>query len=120
VSPVSQIWKIKTSAASIAAALVLLAAPIARADDIVPLSVALKDHHFAPAEIEAPANKKIVLEVSNQDSTPAELESKALRVEKVVAGGGKISVQIRGLAPGRYRFFDDYHEDTAEGFLVVK
>ena len=116
----SQIWKVKASAASIAAALVLLAAPIAHADDVAPLSVTLKGHHFAPTEIEAPANKKIVLEVSNQDSTPAELESKALRVEKVVAGGGKISVQIRGLAPGRYRFFDDYHEDTAEGFLVVK
>jgi hypothetical protein len=110
-------WKVK---ASIAAALVLLPAPIAHADDVVPLSLALKDHHFAPTEIDAPANKKIVLELSNQDSTPAEFESKTLRVEKVVAGGGKISIQIRALAPGRYRFFDDYHEDTTEGFLVVK
>jgi hypothetical protein len=41
-------------------------------------------------------------------------------VEKVVPGGGKISVQIRPLGPGRYRFSDDYHEDTTEGFLIVK
>ena len=41
-------------------------------------------------------------------------------VEKVVAGGRKINLQIRPLTPGRYRFFDDYHEDTTEGFLVVK
>ena len=33
---------------------------------------------------------------------------------------GKIAVQIRPLGPGRYRFFDDYHEDTTEGFLIVK
>ncbi|HEX9169621.1 MAG TPA: cupredoxin domain-containing protein, partial [Roseiarcus sp.] len=54
------------------------------------------------------------------DSTPSEFESKTLRVEKVVPSGGKISVQIRPLGPGRYRFFDDYHEDTTEGFLIVK
>jgi hypothetical protein len=43
-----------------------------------------------------------------------------LRVEKVVPGGGKITVQVRALAPGRYRFFDDYHESTTEGFLVTQ
>jgi hypothetical protein len=43
-----------------------------------------------------------------------------LRVEKVVAGGGTITVQIRPLGAGRYRFFDDYHEDTTEGFLTVQ
>jgi len=24
------------------------------------------------------------------------------------------------LAPGRYRFFDDFNEDTTEGFLTAK
>jgi Cupredoxin-like domain len=42
--------------------------------------------------------------VINQDSTPWEFERKTLRVEKVVAGGAKISVQIRALTPGRHRF----------------
>ena len=41
-------------------------------------------------------------------------------VEKVVTGGGSISVRVRALPPGRYRFFDDYHEATTVGFLVVK
>ena len=66
------------------------------------------------------AGIKRVIELTNQDSTPSEFESKTLRVEKVVAGGGKVTLQIRALTPGRYRFFDDYHEDTTEGFLVVK
>ena len=97
-----------------------LGAPLAVADDAARVSVTLKDHKFSPAELTAPAGKPVVIELENQDKTPAEFESKALRVEKVVPGGGKINVQVRALAPGRYRFFDDYHESTTEGFLVVK
>ena len=97
-----------------------IGAPLALADESARVSVTLKDHKFSPAEPTAPAGKPIVIEVENQDKTPAEFESKALRVEKVVPGGGKITVQVRALAPGRYRFFDDYHESTTEGFIVVK
>jgi hypothetical protein len=93
---------------------------VAVADDAARVSVTLKDHRFSPAEPTAPAGKPIIIDVSNLDSTPSEFESKTLRVEKVVPGGGKIAVQIRPLGPGRYRFFDDYHEDTTEGFLIIK
>jgi hypothetical protein len=92
----------------------------ARAEDSATVRVSLKDHHFVPAEPTAPAGKPIVIEVTNLDGTPSEFESKTLRVEKVVAGGRKITLRIRPLTPGRYRFFDDYHEDTTEGFLVVQ
>jgi hypothetical protein len=94
--------------------------PIAVADDTAKVSLTLNDHHFLPAEPTAPAGKPIFIEITNLDSTPSEFESKTLRVEKVVPGGGKVTLQVRPLAPGRYRFFDDYHEDTTEGFLVVK
>ncbi len=95
-------------------------APLAVADEATKISVTLKDHKFSPPEPTAPAGKPIVIEVENQDKTPAEFESKALRVEKVVPGGGKISVKVRALPAGRYRFFDDYHESTTEGFLVTQ
>src|ERR1700754_1008721 len=95
-------------------------APLAVAEDAARVSVTLKDHRFSPAEPTAPAGKPIIIDVSNLDATPSEFESKTLRVEKVVPGGGKIAVQIRPLSAGRYRFFDDYHEDTTEGFLIVK
>ena len=97
-----------------------MGAPLAVADESAKVSVTLKDHKFSPAELTAPAGKPVVIELENQDKTPAEFESKPLRVEKVVPGGGKITVQVRALAPGRYRFFDDYHESTTEGFIVVK
>jgi hypothetical protein len=95
-------------------------ARLAAADEPTRIDLTLKDHKFAPAEPTAPAGKPIVIEVSNLDSTPSEFESKTLRVEKVVPAGGKASVRVRPLKAGRYRFYDDYHEDTTEGFLVVK
>jgi plastocyanin len=104
----------------LAAAASVAWAPIARAEDAATVRLSLKDHRFQPAEARAPAGKPITIVISNLDPTPAEFESKTLRVEKVVAGGGTITVQIRPLAAGRYRFFDDYHEDTTEGFLNVQ
>ena len=84
------------------------------------LSLSIKDHRFSPAEIRAPANTAITLTVKNLDNTPEEFESKPLRVEKVIAGGGETTVHIHPLGPGKYRFFGDYHEATADGFLIVE
>lgn len=92
----------------------------ASADDAFLVKVELKDHKFIPAEPTAPANKPIRIELTNRDATPSEFESKTLRVEKVVAAGGVVTILIRPLTSGRYRFFDDYHEDTTEGFLNVQ
>ena len=97
----------------------LSALPAARAEDAVTVTVSMKDHRFQPAELHAPAGKPIVIVVKNLDSAPAEFESNMLRVEKVVTGGGTITLRIRPLDPGRYRFFDDFHPET-EGYLVVK
>jgi len=105
---------------ALAIGLLAAAAPFARAEEGATVRLSIKDHRFQPTEPRAPAGKPITIEIRNLDPTPAEFESKTLRVEKVVAGGGAITVQIRPLAAGRYRFFDDYHEDTTEGFLVVQ
>jgi plastocyanin len=97
----------------------LSASPAAQAEDSVTVNISIKDHRFQPAELQAPAGKPIVIVVKNLDSTPAEFESNMLRVEKVVTGGGTITLRIRPLDPGRYRFFDDFHQET-QGYLVVK
>ena len=93
--------------------------PVLKAEDAVTLNIAMKDHKFQPAELHAPAGKPIMIVVKNLDPAPAEFESNMLRVEKVVTGGGTITMRIRPLDPGRYRFFDDFHPST-EGYLVVK
>jgi plastocyanin len=94
--------------------------PGARAEDAATVKLTIKNHKFQPAEAHAPAGRPITIEVNNLDSTPAEFESKTLRVEKVIAGGSAATIQVRALAAGRYRFFDDYHEDTTQGVLVVE
>ena len=93
--------------------------PMARAEDTVTLSISLKDHRFQPAEPHVPAGKPLTIILKNLDPAPAEFESNMLRVEKVVTGGGTITIRIRPLEPGRYRFFDDFHPET-QGYLVVK
>ena len=97
----------------------LLMMPMARAEDAVTVNISIKDHRFQPAELHAPAGKPIVIILKNFDPAPAEFESHMLRVEKVVTGGGTVTMRIRPLAPGRYRFFDDFHPET-EGYLVVQ
>jgi hypothetical protein len=92
----------------------------ADAQDAVAARTSIKDHRFAPAEIRVPANAPITLVIRNLDPTPEEFESKTLRVEKIVAGKSEITIRLRPLAPGRYRFYGDFNEATAEGAIVAE
>ncbi len=80
----------------------------------------IQEHRFQPAELTVPAGKKIKLTIDNRDATPEEFESHALNREKVVAGKSSISLFIGPLDPGRYPFFGEFNETTAQGVLVVK
>ena len=107
------------------AALVLTAALIgvgaigARAQDSAAVTITIKNHRFQPAEVSAPANKPLTLTVRNLDATPMEFESVTLLVEKVVTGNGQGTIRLRALAPGRYKFFDDFNP-SATGVLNVQ
>ena len=83
------------------------------------VTISVKNHRFQPAEIYAPAKVPIELHVKNLDATPMEFESVSLRVEKVVTGNGQGTIRLRPLEPGRYNFFDDFHQET-NGVLVVR
>jgi len=92
----------------------------ALAQGAVEIALSVKNHRFDPAELEAPANRPIVLRIKNLDPTPMEFESESLRVEKVFSGNSEGIVNIRPQKPGRYEFFDDFHESTTKGVLVIK
>lgn len=83
-------------------------------------TLVIKDHRFQPAELTVPAGKKIKLTVENQDPTPEEFESHPLNREKVIAGNGKATIYIGPLEPGRYPFFGEFNEATAQGIIVAK
>lgn len=98
--------------------LILLLQPLgALAADYV---VIIKNHKFQPAEITVPAGTKIKLIVDNQDATPEEFESHELNREKIIAGNSKATIFIGPLAPGRYPFFGEFNEATAQGVIIVK
>ena len=91
----------------------------ANAQQSASVAISVKDHHFQPSQVSAPANRPISIKVKNLDATPMEFESTSLRVEKVIAAGSEGVVNVRALAPGRYEFFDDFHQET-RGTLVVQ
>ena len=98
---------------------VLIASEHANAQQSASVAISVKDHRFQPSQISAPANRPISIKVKNLDTAPMEFESVSLRVEKVIAAGSEGVVNVRALAPGRYEFFDDFHQET-RGILVVE
>jgi plastocyanin len=97
----------------------LVASGMAQAQDYQ-AKLAIRDHKFDPAELTVPAGTKIKLLVENQDATPEEFESNELNREKIVVGKGTITVYLGPLDAGRYAFFGDFHQETAQGVLIVK
>lgn len=90
----------------------------ASAADAIPLTI--KDHKFTPAEVHVKANIPSVLAMTNEDSSAEEFDSKALKVEKVVAGNSSGNVRLRPLAPGRYPFMGEFHSATAQGVVIAE
>lgn len=107
------------------AALLLAAGTVAlgsaaRAEEAQPIEVTLKDQTFTPAEIKVPVGETVVVKFKNLNAGPAEIESKPLKIEKVVQGGGEILVNVKAKSAGKHLFVDEYHEDVAKGFFVAE
>lgn len=100
-------------------ALLALALP-AGADEPATIAVTLRDHRFSPAAIHIPQGKPVILKITNQDPTPEEFDSTALKVEKVIVGGTYGTIRLRPLGPGRYPFMGEYHADTAQGVVIAE
>jgi len=103
---------------SLCTAISLTTASFAQSPEAFTLTI--KDYRFTPAELSVPAGKKFKLIVDNQDSTPEEFESKQLRVEKVIPGKRKATLNLGPLKPGSYPFVGEFHEATAKGTLHAK
>ena len=102
--------------ATVLAALSVPGAPAGAQD----FNLVIRDHRFEPSEIRVPADKRVSLYVSNEDATPEEFDSTALKVEKIIPGKSKGLVRIGPLDPGRYEFMGEFHADTAKGVVVAE
>ncbi len=99
--------------------LILLLPLLAFASDET-YTIQIKNHRFEPAELSVPAGKKVKLLVENLDATPEEFESHELNREKVIAGNGKATIYIGPLAPGKYPYYGEFNQATANAVIIAK
>lgn len=84
------------------------------------VEIEIRNHLFFPSELEIPAQTKVKLLITNQDSTAEEFESYELNREKVIPGKSKGVVFIGPLPPGEYPFFGEFYPKTAQGKILIK
>ena len=82
--------------------------------------IVIKEHRMNPSELQIPAGQKVRLVVDNQDPTPEEFESHSLNREKIIPGNSKATIFIGPLKSGTYEFFGEFHQETAQGKIIVK
>jgi len=110
---------LRTAVLLVVLGLAVLGAGSAQAADFE-AKLAIRDHKFDPPQLDVPAGAKVKLTVENQDATPEEFESTDLNREKIVVGKGTIVVFLGPLDAGKYHFFGDFHQETAQGDLIAK
>ena len=84
------------------------------------VNISIKDHKFYPSNITVPAGQRLKFVVTNLDKTPEEFESDQMKFEKIVSGGGRITVFAGPLSPGRYNFFGEFNLGSAQGYVTAK
>ena len=82
--------------------------------------IIIKDHRFSPEELKIPAGKKVKILIKNQDASAEEFESYDLRREKVVMAGKEITIFVGPLKAGVYKYFGDFHPQTAQGRIIAQ
>jgi hypothetical protein len=106
------------SVAAWAAILSVAATASSRAEDLQTYQLTLKAHKFTPTEIHVPSGKPFFVAVTNLDDTAEEFDMPRPAVEKIIPPSSQGKVRIRPLAPGRFPFTGEQHEETAKGVFV--
>jgi hypothetical protein len=108
-------WMIRTIA--VAVAMGAGAGVLSAADETY--KVTINETGFEPATLDIPADKKVMLSVTNATKKAAEFESGKLGREKVVPVGKTVTIPIGPLKAGSYEFEDDFNK-TRKGTITVK
>ena len=86
----------------------------------ITIEIHFDQHRFNPEKVAVPAGIPIEIRVINSGKERIEFESFALNREKVISAGQTIVVRLPALRPGRYDFFDDFHNDVPEGVIAAR
>lgn len=103
------------------AALLLLVvlAPVHSAE-MPSYELTIKAGRFIPETLVVAANTRFRLLIKNEGPGAEEFESIELKKEKVLAPGASSFLIFQALKPGTYKFFGEFHPDTAQGQIVAK
>lgn len=96
------------------------ALPGAMAQDLPTFQLVIRNARFEPSTINVPANTKFRLLIKNEGPGAEEFESVELRKEKVLSPGASSFLVFQPLKPGVYKFFGEFHPDTAQGQIIAK
>jgi hypothetical protein len=107
-------------AAKLALALLPLVLTPVHGQELPSFELTIRAGRFYPETIEVPANTKFKLRIKNEGPGAEEFESIELRKEKVLAPGASSFLIFQPLKPGSYKFFGEFHPDTAQGRIVAK
>ena len=97
-----------------------LASTATFADDMPTFLLVMKDGRLFPETIEVPAQTRFRLEIRNEGPGATEFESLELRKETVLAPGVTRKLVFAPMKAGSYKFFDEFHPETAQGRIVAK
>jgi len=84
------------------------------------VELTMRGGRLVPETLEIPARTRVKIVIRNEGPGPAEFESHALGLEKVLAAGAKSFVVVAPQKPGEYDMFDEFHPATGRGRIVVK
>jgi len=97
----------------------LLASAVPSLAGVSEYRLVIEGHQFQPDRLQIPAQERVQLVIENRDATPEEFESHDLRREKIVPSKSQVSLWVGPLPAGEYGFFGEFHQDTAQGQLIV-
>lgn len=118
-------WLFRDHLAGLAAWLCLVAIGVilplhVNAEELPSYALTAENGRFQPETIVVPAGQRFKIVITNKGPGPEEFESLELRKETVLAPGVTRSLVFAPMKPGTYKFFGEFHPDTANGQIVVK
>lgn len=88
--------------------------------DDVEMKLTIENNQFVPSEVHVPAGKRVKLVVLNKGDMLEEFESPALKREKAIPAGTRVTIFLDPLEVGTYAFFGEFHPDSAQGVVVAE
>ncbi len=99
----------------------------AKDKDVTKYSIRIENGKFTPSTINAPANKKIKLLITNKGANSEQFKSDDLQKAKLIRKADRIikskkraTVTIKPMKKGIYKFYSAKSPKTAIGKIIVK